>query len=121
MILNQSKGQDFSKVNDVLSYGCWCQIRNQEAQGIVPGHGTPVDELDAACKRWHQCRACTAIDFSIENSCDPNTYIDYEVGFDPVTYRIDCQFNPYDCQVSSLESFEMTLKITSYSDNELSM
>ena len=80
----------------MVSYGCWCQIRNQEAQGIVPGHGTPVDELDAACKRWHQCRACTAVDFSTDDTCDPN-----EVGFDPVTHRIDCQFNPDECSVST--------------------
>merc|ERR1712136_103061 len=91
-----SKGQDFSKVDDMLSYGCWCQIRNQEAEGIVPGHGTPVDELDAACKRWHQCRACTTVDFSTEGTCVPND-VAYEVGFDPVTQRIDCQFNPDEC------------------------
>merc|ERR1711990_876031 len=91
-----NKGQDFSKVDDMLSYGCWCQIRNQEAEGIVPGHGTPVDELDAACKRWHQCRACTTVDFSTDGTCVPND-VAYEVGFDPVTMRIDCQFNPDEC------------------------
>merc|ERR1711937_1126758 len=91
-----SKGQDFSKVDDMLSYGCWCQIRNQEAEGIATGHGTPVDELDAACKRWHQCRACTTVDFSTEGTCVPND-VAYEVGFDPVTQRIDCQFNPDEC------------------------
>ena len=110
MIMNLSKGQfdefgRFSKLDDVLSYGCWCQIRNQEAQGIVPGHAGPVDELDLACKRWHQCRACTAIDFSIENTCDPND-IGYQVGFNPATGRIDCRANQNDCQVSSHESFQ---------------
>ena len=84
----------------MLSYGCWCQIRNQEAQGIVPGHGTPVDELDAACKRWHQCRACITIDFGTEGTCDPN-YVGYDVGFDPVTQRIDCQFNTDECQFNN--------------------
>ena len=103
MILNQLKGQDFSKVIDMLSYGCWCQIRNKEAPGIVPGHGTPVDELDAACKRWHQCRACTTVDFSTDGTCNPND-VAYEVGFDPVTMRIDCQFNPDECSVSTPES-----------------
>ena len=53
-----------SKVNSMLSYGCWCQIRNQQANGIVAGHGAPVDALDEACKVWHQCRSCTAHDFS---------------------------------------------------------
>merc|ERR1712178_119685 len=91
-----NKGQDFSKVDDMLSYGCWCQIRNEEAQGIVTGHGAPVDELDAACKRWHQCRACTTVDFSTDGACIPNE-IAYEVGFDPITMRIDCQFNKDEC------------------------
>ena len=86
----------------MLSYGCWCQIRNQEAEGIVPGHGTPVDELDAACKAWHQCRACTTVDFSAEETCIPND-VAYEVGFDPFTKRIDCQANPDECRVSTQE------------------
>jgi len=91
-----NKGLDFSKVDDMLSYGCWCQIRNEEAQGIVPGHGQPVDALDAACKAWHQCRACTTVDFSTDGTCVPNE-VAYEVGFDPVSMRIDCQFNPDEC------------------------
>ena len=87
----------------MLSYGCWCQIRNQEAEGIVPGRGQPVDELDAACKAWHQCRACTTVDFSAEETCIPND-VAYEVGFDPVNMRIDCQANPNQCKVSTHES-----------------
>ena len=81
----------------LLDYGCWCRLRNEEAGGIVAGHGAPVDALDEACKAWHQCRACTEIDFQ---SCSPNN-VAYEVGFDPVTMRIDCQFNPTDCKVSN--------------------
>ena len=53
-----------------LSYGCWCQIRNEAAGGLVPGHGAPVDALDEACKAWRQCRACVAIDFSNDETCD---------------------------------------------------
>ena len=81
----------------LLDYGCWCRIRNEEAAGIVPGHGTPVDALDEACKAWHQCRACTSLDFQ---TCNPNN-IAYEVGFDPVINRISCQFNPSNCSVSN--------------------
>ena len=88
----------------MLSYGCWCQIRNEEAQGIVPGHGAPVDELDAACKRWHQCRACTTVDFSTDGTCVPNEVNDYEIGWDAVSQRIDCQFNPDECSVSTHKS-----------------
>ena len=56
-----------------LSYGCWCQIRNEAeimTGGLVPGHGAPVDALDEACKAWRQCRACVAIDFSNDETCD---------------------------------------------------
>ena len=91
------KGHDFSFADKMLDYGCWCRIRNEEAGGILPGHGTPVDALDEACKAWHQCRACTSIDFE---SCIPND-VAYEVGFDPVSMRIDCQFNPSNCAVSN--------------------
>ena len=91
----------------MVSYGCWCQIRNQEAEGIVPGHGTPVDELDAACKRWHQCRACTTIDFSTEEKCDPNK-VDYEVGIDSMSInmhpqRLTCESNEDQCRVSNYQ------------------
>ena len=79
-----------------LDYGCWCRLRNEGAAGIVAGHGTPVDALDEACKAWHQCRACTSVDFQ---TCNPNN-IAYEIGFDVVTQRIDCKYNPSDCTVS---------------------
>lgn len=98
-------GQDFSKVDDMLSYGCYCQIRNDAAQGIVKGRGTPVDALDAACKAWQQCRGCTTVDFSDEGACDPND-VAYEVGFDPITMRIDCAFNPDNCSTMNCKCDE---------------
>ena len=91
----------------MLSYGCWCQIRNQDAEGIVTGHGAPVDALDEACKSWHQCRACTIIDFSSDRTCDPNDAW-YEVGLDSNTMRIDCQFNPDGCRVSKYNTLGTT-------------
>ena len=33
----QVNGKDFFLADKLVSYGCWCQIRNQAAQGIVPG------------------------------------------------------------------------------------
>ena len=83
-----------SKIDSMLSYGCWCQIRNQQANGIVAGHGAPVDALDEACKAWHQCRTCTALDFSNnDEACDGNDVI-YDIGFKPGTpFRFDCQVN----------------------------
>ena len=106
----------------MLSYGCWCQIRNTEAEGIVAGRGAPVDALDAACKAWQQCRACTTVDFSDVETCLPNE-IAYEVGFDPITMRIDCQFNKNECSVSTDDSYNMTHNgiMTSYLDTKLWM
>ena len=96
-IIKPSKGQDVAVADNLLDYGCWCRLRNEEAAGIVSGHGTPVDALDEACKAWHQCRACTSMDFQ---TCNPNN-IAYEVGFNPISMRIDCQWNPSDCDVSN--------------------
>ena len=106
--LQPKKGQDFTKVGTMLSYGCWCQIRNTEAEGIVAGRGAPVDALDAACKAWHQCRACTTADFSTDGatigaSLPNKVSANYKVGFDSITNRIDCQFNSNDCSVSGNE------------------
>ena len=99
-------GQDlFTLTGKLLDYGCWCRIRLWNDDGgfpltsptLLPGHGTPVDALDEACKAWHQCKACASKDF---NSCDPKDVV-YEVGYDFYAERIDCQWNPSDCQVSS--------------------
>ena len=103
-IVYSDAGKNFQLAGSVTSYGCWCQLRNEQASGIVQGHGAPVDGLDAACRSWHQCRSCTVSDFS-NASCDPNNNA-YEIGFDPVTMRIDCQFNPTDCQINNCKCDE---------------
>ena len=103
--LKPLKGQDFTLGSKLLDYGCWCRLRTRQdfsnEVALVPGHGSPVDALDEACKAWHQCKACTSKDF---NSCNPEIAA-YELWWDPQTQRIDCQFNPSDCQVSSYESY----------------
>ena len=92
-------GQDHRLTDKMLSYGCWCQIRNHGASGIVPGHGQPVDELDELCRDWHQCRSCTELD-STTGSCDSSSFA-YEVGLDPSTNRIACDsYNSDQCAVN---------------------
>ena len=92
-------GELFIKLEQMFSYGCWCQIRNQAVGGIVKGHGDPVDAMDGLCKAWHQCRACTNLDFGDE--CVSNDVV-YEVGPNPEdANRIGCIFNPTECQVST--------------------
>ena len=70
----------------------------------VLGHGAPVDAIDQLCKAWNQCRSCTTID-STDGSCDPND-VTYEVGSDPTTNRIDCQFNDNDCAIRNCKCDE---------------
>ena len=41
----------------------------------------------------------------MDGSCDPNN-ANYEVGFDPVTNRIDCSFNNNDCAINSCKCDE---------------
>ena len=100
------KGQDlFTLPGKLLDYGCWCRIRLWDqgpAPTLLPGHGTPVDALDEACKAWHQCKACASKDFK---SCDPKNFV-YEVAYDHYAQRLDCQWNPSDCQVSSYHVIE---------------
>ena len=91
--------QDAIRIDRWLSYGCWCQIRNQPAGGIVPGHGAPVDALDEACKAWHQCRACTTIDFGPDDGrCDTlySAQTTYVLDGEPP----QCQINRDECTVS---------------------
>ena len=81
----------------LLDYGCWCRLLNEEAGGIVAGHGTPVDALDEACKAWHQCKSCTSKDFE---SCDPNNALQYDVQLDQSGQRLVCPRITFDCNVS---------------------
>lgn len=55
-------------VMDVKFYGCWCL---PGANADVPNKGTPVDNLDAACKRANQCYYCAKMDNSDrDKSCE---------------------------------------------------
>ena len=42
-------------------YGCYC-FSDAQYQ-LDAGHGKPVDAIDSACKRFHQCYACVKKDF----------------------------------------------------------
>ena len=50
--------------SELLSSGCWCQLLS--ANFINSNRGEPVNALDAACRKWHKCNQCTAID---DGSC----------------------------------------------------
>lgn len=75
--------------DQILSYGCWCQLFSSLWTHHSAKKGTPVDHLDAACRSWSKCHECIRMDYS---ECDPltddygklayNTHLDY----------ISCQF-----------------------------
>merc|ERR1711933_35745 len=114
------KGNDFSLASGLMSYGCWCQLRNQVAGGIVPGHGSPTDGLDSLCQKWHQCRSCTTID-STNESCNPNETLYNANFFDPSTNRVYCEFNPTNCAINTCKcdeelAFELVASLNEMSD-----
>ena len=50
------------------------------------GKGTPVDEMDRACKKWQQCRACTLTD---DSSCSPRLAYNFGEDFSTLTPVFD--------------------------------
>jgi len=66
------------------------KLEIESCANLVQGHGAPVDILDAQCRSWQQCKRCVEIDSAAE-VCDWEEGIIYEIGFDPIRFRIDCQ------------------------------
>ena len=95
-----------SLAEQLTSYGCWCQIRNRDSDGLIQGHGAPVDILDAQCRSWQQCKKCVEID-STAATCDWDTGIIYEIGFDPIRFRIDCKNELTECGKNLCEASDM--------------
>ena len=44
------------------AYGCQCLILGDRPMSD-PGHGPPVDELDAVCKQYKDCQKCARMTF----------------------------------------------------------
>ena len=49
------------QVDDVLNYGCWCQI-GQTNDAFATRGGKPVDKFDRHCQNWARCYRCAVID-----------------------------------------------------------
>ena len=77
-------------VEDLTNYGCWCQIRNKEIDGVIAGKGEPIDILDGFCRDWQHCITCLKSD-----GCEWDSGIPYEVGFNGK--RIICDSSPEGC------------------------
>ena len=87
---NQAQLPDL--LEKITNYGCWCQLRNTEVDGVVPGRGVPVDSLDELCRSWQQCIACV-----VQDECDWDSGIPYEIGFDPVENQVHCRSSAEGC------------------------
>jgi len=84
----QSQGlTDFiPQVEDMLQYGCWCQILRER----LAGKGLPTDDYDVLCQDWQRCNECAVMDFEeTSTNCNAATTL-YEVSFSTVTRRIVC-------------------------------
>ena len=55
-----------SSFQDITEYGCWCKLAY-----AGEGFGTPMDDIDSACKVFQHCRKCILIDAVTGDSCDP--------------------------------------------------
>ena len=51
---------------DIAEYGCWCKLAE-----AGKGWGTPMDEIDSACKVFQHCRRCIQLEDEGASGCDP--------------------------------------------------
>ena len=47
----QGLAEFIPQVEDMLQYGCWCQILKERLQG----KGLPTDAYDNLCRKWQKC------------------------------------------------------------------
>ena len=107
----QGLSEFIPQVEDMLQYGCWCQILKER----LAGKGLPTDAYDNLCRKWQKCNEvssnitatsdvisclqCAVMDFSDEAeevTCVAATAL-YELTFDTVTRRIVCDKTEQDC------------------------
>jgi len=89
-------GHNTGKADQMLNYGCYCQLLEQRRVGL----GTPVDGLDEICQRYQRCTQCVAHDqegslvtVSGEQVACNWENGRYEISFDAGTGRVDCRNN----------------------------
>lgn len=62
VILDQN--QQRLKASDLVSYGCSSLALSLQPGVANPRAGAPIDKLDGALRKWHNCRKCAVIDAS---------------------------------------------------------
>ena len=73
-------------------YGCYCFQRGLYSSHFT-GRGMPVDEIDEACFKFHQCQKCLGIDHG--KQCTHNA--DYDIHYELVTGRAKCMDKEGSC------------------------
>ena len=73
-------------------YGCYCFQRGLYSAHFT-GRGVPVDEIDEACFKFHQCQKCLGIDHG--KKCTHTT--DYEIQYAPGTRQAKCMDEEGSC------------------------
>ena len=85
---------------DVLNYGCWCNMRNGKDYA-TKGIGQPVDDIDAACQAWHRCTSCIRMD---DTECTPITQnYSFLSGNSKYNQKVTCKKNKSDCSTWACE------------------
>ena len=67
LLQNSPDSGNLPTYSDILNgYGCWCQFYDAE-NWASSNKGTPVDNLDTACRSWNKCYDCINRD---DSTCD---------------------------------------------------
>lgn len=106
------KGGDYVNVDDVLNYGCWCQI-GQTNSNFDRRHGRPVDILDRQCQNWARCYRCNLMD--TDSTCEPmkqEYYVDFRS--EVMSFVCDESKNNQCQQNTCLCDVELSNKIMAY-------
>lgn len=78
----RSKRKAFTRM--MMNYGCHCFPSNKSTVG---GKGTPVDELDDACRTLYKCHKC--VDIEHDSACQTDNG-DYRYEIDPSDNSVTC-------------------------------
>jgi len=95
-------GLSRDQVDQMLSYGCYCQLLTSRKIGV----GSPVDKFDEICKKYQQCTRCVRHDQEgntiqtngEERECNWENGR-YEISFVQGQDRIDCTQNLTQCGI----------------------
>lgn len=88
LLQNSPDSGNLPTYSDILNgYGCWCQFYDAE-NWASSNKGTPVDNLDTACRSWNKCYDCINRD---DSTCDGISSTYSNVLYFSETSEISCE------------------------------